>query len=451
MRSAFSQYKKTPPVLEGYLSPQPEFFNNKPVAAGVRAVRTVSIAVLVIILFTLALIGLFGVLVHFGDHRQVVLPKPTGVYAVGRTLFDWTDENRDDPYSSAIGKHRELMVWLWYPADASLQSKPADYIPSAWASELPWRPVTIPERIRAHAVSDAPIAAGQQAYPVLVFSTGYGNLPSDYTSLIEDIVSHGYVVLGITNTYSAPVVRFPDGRVANHLAEASFPHGPEQAIRSAGDRMVQVWAADMKFAINSIAQMNSDSKNRFYGRLDLARVGLFGHSFGGAVAAEACSADTRCKAAVDIDGNLFGKAREEQIQEPFLFVLSDWTLSPPWLQRTLSSVSVKRFEQQQAELDQETQRTCKDSVHCWKAHIPGTRHFNFTDLAVLYSPGLRMMGYLGPVNGAKGLAETSSCVRVFFDKMLNAPSSSLADESTETGCSYQPLGEFPTDKQTTTH
>jgi dienelactone hydrolase len=425
------------------LSPRPDFFNNKPVAAGVRAVRTVSIAVLVIILLILALIGFFGVLVHFGDHREVVLPKPTGSYAVGRTLLDWTDLKRDDPYSAAIGKHRELMVWLWYPANASQQSKPADYVPSAWASELPWRPVTIPERVHVHAVADEPIAAGQQAYPVLVFSTGFGNLPSDYTSLIEDIASHGYVVLGITNTYSAPVVRFPDGRVANHLPDASFPRGPEQAIRPAGDRMVKVWAADMRFAIDSLTQMNSDSKNRFYGRLDLAKLGLFGQAFGGAAAAEACAVDPRCKAAVDIDGNLFGDIRKERIKEPFLYVLSDWTLRPPWLQRTLSSASIKRFQRQQAELDQEIQETCKGSPHCSKAHIPGTRHFNFTDLAVLYSPGMRMMGYLGPVDGAKGLAETSSCVRVFFDKMLNTPSASLPGKSTELGCTYRPLGDSP--------
>ena len=408
-----------------------------------RVIRTVSVTVLVIVLVFIIFIGLFGAMVHFGDHREVVLPKPTGPYAVGRTLFDWTDPKRDDPYSSKIGKHRELMVWLWYPAAVPPQSKPAEYIPSAWADELPWRPVTIPSRIRVHAVAGAPIADGQPVYPVLVFSTGFGNLPSDYTSLIEDMVSHGYVVLGITNTYSAPVVRFPDGRVAHHLADASFPRGPSQAVRSAGNRMVKVWAADIRFAIDSLAQMNSDTKSLFHGRFNLSRVGLFGQSFGGAAAAEACSTDSRCKAAVDIDGNLFGDVLNEGIKQPFLFVLSDWTLRPPWLQKTLADVSVKRFQQEQAQLKQEMQDTCQDSAHCWKVHIPGTRHFNFTDLPVLYSPGMRMMGYLGPVDGAKGLAETSSCVRAFFDKMLNPPSQSQPPQSSNSGCSFQPLGHSP--------
>jgi len=425
------------------LPQQPEFLNHKPVVAGLNVIRKVSVAVLVAILLVLVMIGLFGAVVHLGDHREVVLPRPTGPYAVGRTLFDWTDLKRDDPYSSAIGEHRELMVWLWYPAAVSPQAKPAGYIPAAWASQLPWRPVTLPGKVRIHAVADAPLAASQQPYPVLVFSTGLGNLPSDYTTLIEDIVSHGYVVLGITNTYSAPVVRFPDGRVANSLPEASFPRGSREAMQSAGDRMVKVWSADIRFAIDSLAGMNSNPKSRFSGHLDLARVGLFGQSFGGAAAAEACSSDPRCKAAVDIDGNLFGDVLKKGIQQPLLFVLSDWTLRAPWLERTLANVSVRRFHEQQTLLTQQMQDVCKDSSHCWQTHILGTHPFNFTDLAVLYSPGMRMMGYLGPVDGAKGLAATSSCVRGFFDKTLKAHPESLPAASSHPGCSYQPLGQTP--------
>lgn len=429
------------------MSPQPDFLGNWPVSSGVQVLRTVSITVLVVILGVLVFIGLFGVVVHFGDHREVVLPRPTGPYAVGRTLFDWKDVKRDDPYSDAIGKHRELMVWLWYPASASLQAKRAEYIPSAWASKLPWRPVTIPSRVRVHSFARAPVAAGRQTFPVLVFSTGFGNLPSDYTTLIEDIASHGYVVLGITSTYSAPVVRFPDGRVANHLASASFPRGSEQDTRRAGDRMVKVWAADIRFAIGRLTQMNSDPKSPFHGRLDLSRVGLLGQSFGGAAAAEACSEDSRCKAAVDLGGNLFGSVLKQGVQRPFLFVLSDWTLRPPWLQRTLAGVSVKRFHQQQAELKREMQSVCQNDAHCWKAHIPGTHDFNFTDLAVLYSPGMRMMGYLGPVNGARGLAKTSSCIRTFLGRELNGPSTGLPTGTLQSGCQYQALGRTAADHQ----
>lgn len=390
------------------------------------------------ILLALVFIGVFGVVIHFGDHREVVLPRPTGPFSVGRVLYDWKDLKRDDPYSTSIGNHRELMVWMWYPATVPPHSDPAEYIPSAWASRLPWRPVTIPGRIRVHAVAGVPVAANAKPYPVLVFSTGFGNLPSDYTTLIEDIASHGYVVLGITNTYSAPVVRFPDGRVANRIAAASLPRGPEQAIQEAGNRIVKVWAADIRFVIDRATELNSNPKSKFYERLDLGEVGLIGQSFGGAAAAEACSTDARCKAAVDIDGNLFGNVVMQGISQPFLFVLSDWSLRPPWLQRTMAKVTVQRFRRQQARLKQQMGDVCRDSSNCWETHIPGTRRFNFTDLAVLYSPGMRMMGFLGPVDGAKGLAETSSCIQTFLDSKLNGKSSALP--AVAGGCSYQGLG-----------
>jgi dienelactone hydrolase len=421
--------------------PQPAAFAaDKPLAAGIRVLRAVSIFVLVTILLVLAVIGFLGLVLHFRERREVVLPKPTGAYVVGRTLYDWVDRSRDDPYSSSIGKYRELMVWLWYPSTPAPGAPLADYIPPAWAAKLPWRPVTIPAKVRVHAVADAPVAEKEKSYPVVVFSTGFGNLPSDYTSLLEDLASHGYVVLGITNTYSAPVVRFPDGRVAQNLSAASFPRGPRQAIEAAGNRMVKVWAADVRFSLDKLAEMNADPKSLFYGRLDLKRVGLLGHSFGGAATAKVCSTDPRCKAGIDIDGDPFGSVLNTGIKQPFLFVLSDWTLSPTWVQKTLSGVSLRRMKEHQSDMAREMQEVCSGSDECWETHIKGARHFNFTDVAVLYSPGMKLTGFLGPVDGREGIGSTARCIRTFFDNALSGQASALAGLGQQTGCHYERVG-----------
>ena len=421
--------------------PQPlGFAADKPLATGIRVLRAVSIFVLVMILLVLTAIGFLGLVLHFKERREVVLPKPTGPYAVGRSLFDWTDHARTDPYSSSIGKDRELMVWLWYPAAPSPGAAPAEYIPAAWADKLPWRPMTIPAKVRVHAVADAPLAGKGKSYPVLVFSTGFGNLSSDYTSLLEDLASHGYAVLGITNTYSAPVVRFPDGRVAQYLRAASFPRGSRQAVESAGDRMVKVWAADVRFSLDMLAAMNANPKSRFYGRFDMQKVGLLGHAFGGAATAEVCSTDPRCKAGVNVDGDLFGSVLKTGVKQPFLFLLSDWTLGPSWVQKTLSGTSLRRMKEHQTDIEREMQEVCKDSAECWDTHIEGTRHFNFTDVAVLYSPGTKLAGFLGPVDGREGLAATASCIRTFFDDTLNGQSPVLSGLGQQTGCHYERVG-----------
>jgi pimeloyl-ACP methyl ester carboxylesterase len=59
------------------------------------------------------------------------------------------------------------------------------------------------------------------------------------------------------------------------------------------------------FIVDQLGKLNNaDTPERFAGRLDLQRLGLLGHSLGGASIAQFCHDDSRCKAAVDVDGAL---------------------------------------------------------------------------------------------------------------------------------------------------
>ena len=57
--------------------------------------------------------------------------------------------------------------------------------------------------------------------------------------------------------------------------------------------------------------------------MDLQRLGIFGHSFGGATALEFCHKDSRCKAVLDMDGIPFGSVVPEGLSKPGMFLLSD--------------------------------------------------------------------------------------------------------------------------------
>ena len=58
------------------------------------------------------------------------LPRPTGKYAVGRSVYLWVDESRREQFSKVQGAHRELMVYVWYPASSQERSvKIASYLP----------------------------------------------------------------------------------------------------------------------------------------------------------------------------------------------------------------------------------------------------------------------------------------------------------------------------------
>src|SRR3989442_16016703 len=58
-----------------------------------------------------------------------------------------------------------------------------------------------------------------------------------------------------------------------------------------------------------------DASGKFTGRLDMMRVGVFGHSFGGAAAALFCHEDSRCKAGIDVDGAPHGSVIQAGIED----------------------------------------------------------------------------------------------------------------------------------------
>ena len=373
-----------------------------------------------------------------GSGKLVVLPVPTGSYAVGRVSYDWVDESRQEVFapkqgekgSGAKHKKRELMVWFWYPATPDSGAKPGAYLPGKWGRAIErdrgpflWQRL---DWVQVHAIPDAPVSAAQPGYPVLIFSTGYGRVPTDYTVLAEDLASHGYVVVGIANTYSAPVVAFPDGRVVSRVREAALPEGSRLAEKTAADRLVMVWAEDVIFVIDQLDRLSTDASGGFFGRLDVTRLGVFGHSFGGAAAVEACSRDSRCKAAVDISGALFGDVPRVGLKQPCMFVLGE-RATPPRIVFLTHRFSRREAEEELAREIRDMDSASRAALAAYKVSVHGARHFNFSDSAVLFSPIMKAGGTLGSIEGARGLRITSDYVRAFFDKYLNNADSPLLD------------------------
>src|SRR5258705_9727957 len=64
------------------------------------------------------------------QRSEITLPTPTGPFAVGRVIYDWTDGATLDTLAPAPGTKRELLVWIWYPsAPGNSASMVADYVP----------------------------------------------------------------------------------------------------------------------------------------------------------------------------------------------------------------------------------------------------------------------------------------------------------------------------------
>ena len=366
---------------------------------------------ILLLLLLLMLISAFGLAyMESQRHQTSLLPTPTGSYAVGRMEYDWTDQSRTDPFAPHTGTKRELVVWAWYPARRVPDARVAPYLPQQWY-QLSNQQQKSSEFIRTNSSDGVSLASDAARYPVLIFEPGLGNLPTQYTTLIEDLASHGYVIFAITPTYSSDVVVFPDGRVVNATSAGKLE--TNENPQAAANRLVGIWLQDVIFVMNQLDRLNTAAGNQWSQRLDLARLGVFGHSFGGATAAQVCLIDARCKAGINLDGDLAGDVVHRGLTAPFMVIQHDMG--------SCSDADCRSFQHDiHAILHSIPQGA---SYHL---SIQGTEHFNFSDLAVLpASQDLRFLGLMGTIDGERGLQITRAYIRAFFDRYLNKTSSPL--------------------------
>ena len=177
-------------------------------------------------------------------------------------------------------------------------------------------PASIFTRVKLAAISDA--APGRRAggWPVVLFSTGYGVERQLYTGLVQDLASHGYVVAAIDHPHDAGIVSFPDG----HTVSIGKVGESKNAISNA----LTVRIADTRYVLDTLRRLDRDSRNgAFSGMFDLAHIGMFGHSLGGATAAGTMLIDRRLDAGLDMDGVLFGKVAVTGLKKPFMLFSAD--------------------------------------------------------------------------------------------------------------------------------
>jgi predicted dienelactone hydrolase len=235
----------------------------------------------------------------------------------------------------------------------------------------------------------------------------------NYSTLAEDLASHGYVVVGFDAPYRSFTVAFPDGRVMRRIPE----NNPELCLEKTSQeedrcatRVLTAWTSDIAFVLDRLGQLNaSDSSGKFTGRLDMTRVGVFGHSFGGAAAALFCHEDSRCKAGIDVDGAPYGSVVQAGIDRPFMFLLSDH-----------SGESGPENSQVGANIQSIYDHLPPDGRAFLE--IRGASHFLFSDDGALLKSHivlrtLRMLGIVG-IDGHRQLAATAYCLRTFFDTYL---------------------------------
>jgi len=364
------------------------------------------------------------------------LPKPTGPFEVGTIRYYFVDTDRKETFTPDTEDYREVAIRIWYPANKSSCVISVPYIENAEA-----RKRTLPEKsplpasffdkiseVKSNSYQDAQIAEQKPKYPILIFSHGYGAGMNQSTVLMEELASHGYILISVGHAFETNHFIKMDGsiKVFNPQNKELLLRGYErqeampflEKINQTNDNReletlirkimekrpkimesLRIWQEDISFVIDKLEKMNKEP-GFFSGRLDLERIGVLGHSFGGVTAGQACLVDERCKAGINLDGLQLGDMLDRNLTRPFMFMHHD---NVGALNKKPNKIFFERAEST-----------------AYMILIKGTRHLNFSDFSL---PGYKNLlglpeGSLGEIDGLRCLRIQNDYSRAFFDKHL---------------------------------
>jgi dienelactone hydrolase len=303
-----------------------------------------------IVFNALATLLLIGVAVTpalvFPQHKQ---PRASGPYQVATVNYTYADPNRVETFATSV-ENRKVNVEFWYPTDAG------------------------------------------GPYPLVVFSPGsFGTRNSNASTFVE-LASNGYVVCSIDHPYHSIYTRYADGHGV--LIDRSFLQEFLDVNNNKYDdakelKIEQKWLnlriADIDFVLDTIlAQAKDSGADPVYQRIDARKIGLFGHSLGGAAVAQVARERNDIGAVINLDADLFGEYVDYVDGK---YVLNDRVYPVPIL--TIFADDIVRLLTAIQDADQvvAVKHVNATAPQAYEVHLTGTNHMSLTDLP-LVSPVL---------------------------------------------------------------
>jgi dienelactone hydrolase len=231
---------------------------------------------------------------------SLALPSPTGPFSVGTRVEYLSDTSRPD---TDFPPGRPVTVQLWYPTRAGKGIK-ARYLIESGLLEMLKREkyygvdtatLTAWAGLRTHSTLEAPPAGGK--HPLVLVSVGLGVIRANYTSIAEELASHGTIVALVESPFQGAMV-LPGGR---EILDTTDRFGEAAGHR----RGVAGWSGDLSFVLDMMRGGGlSTGAQLVVASVEWSQVGTAGHSSGGLVAVATCERDSRVRAGINMDGGL---------------------------------------------------------------------------------------------------------------------------------------------------
>lgn len=360
--------------------------------------------------------------------KPIQLDTPTGTYAIGKISKHFVDESRDEPFTKSADDHREVIADIWYPSDTELTGSNRapfhsniEQVTNEISSVLGFPSFLLDNfhDITTHSALNVEVSKNQPSYPVIFYSHSNFGFSSQNTSQFEELASYGYIVVSLSHPYIGTGVVLENGPI-NTLGDMTWPTDEEAQF------VMETMSDDAIFVLNELERINDQDPDQILtGKMNLEQLGYFGHSYGGASAANALAKDPRFKAGINMDGYPFGHSPDIGIKQPFLYLLSTKV-------KPADEMSDQEFEAM--DLDKETyesymrerQHKQNSSIKSdgYMATIQGTSHFDYSEFG-RWSPLGKTLGFSGSLEPRYLHKMINEVILAFFDKYLKGEANDL--------------------------
>ena len=332
------------------------------------------------------------------------LPDPKGDFIIGTEVFNWEDTSRDEWFTKDKIDSRKIVVQVWYPAETKSDSIYPYMANADVRIEAISKQIGVPKSfmkkiktIEGNSYFKAP-PLKNKIFPIVIFSHGLGGHKTQNSINIEELVSQGYVVVAPDHTYDANVTIFEDGTTID------FQSGLEDDISEQefwDNRLPQVntRAGDIKFIIDKLQTMKN---NNLYKILDFDKIGVFGHSFGGATSIIASWNDSRVKACLNLDGwfvPIVDEIINTGLKIPFCYIgQENWINTPQNYEKVYNFFN-----------------NCQSDSYFIK--VKNTKHFDYADLPYFSKIG-KVFGATGKDADYQLTLNLNQVILGFFNEYL---------------------------------
>ena len=359
--------------------------------------------------------------------EKTILPTPTGPYQVGRASFHRIDKSRLEPFTPDQRDHRQVLFQIWYPAKSSdgAVAPYIDLLPDNDIFRRSYSFVGIDNLLatQGHATVGARVSDAKRRWPVIIFSHGLGMVSALYSTILENLASHGYFVVGVDSPFFSSALRLPEGTITKNESQRQREGAREE------EAVVQ--AQDLIFVLNELFQLDKhDPEGHFNGRFDLRHVGVFGHSRGGFAAPHACWLDRRFAACLNLDGYpLTPAVMKNGIRQPYMHIEEIAPWEPPPTDEELEKAKQTRaqaIQEAQTAKDEREETFGRMSSGVFLVVVNGAKHMSFSDAPLISPDHYKDIS----IDASRALQITNAYVLAFFDRYLKSHKEPLLNEKT---------------------